>query len=68
MATNLASAVVKDVLTGMPRRTELEVAALMDTCKACEQFRASDKRCAKCGCYLTLKLWMAGQHCPLGKW
>jgi hypothetical protein len=42
-----------------------------DTCKTCPAYRASDKRCSECGCFMEAKTWVAGDPdmlCPLAKW
>lgn len=71
MAVNLAKAAVaetKAVLQGVPPRSEDEVAALLDICRACEHFRHSDQRCSQCGCFMNFKARLRSQHCPVGKW
>lgn len=37
-------------------------------CLGCEFFRKSDERCSKCGCSYHLKLKLATERCPVGKW
>lgn len=69
MAANFASALAKDMGSGMKRRTEEEAHAILDQhCKPCEFYRDSDKRCSKCGCFLAVKTAWKSQHCPIGKW
>jgi len=42
------------------------------TCRACDQWDATalnnTGRCRKCGCSTWVKLRMATERCPLGKW
>ena len=35
---------------------------------ACRKYRASDDRCASCGCYARAKLWLDAVRCPVGLW
>jgi hypothetical protein len=42
--------------------------ARMRTCENCEKFDAKWKRCNSCGCFLVVKLRIAGVKCPLNKW
>jgi glycosyltransferase involved in cell wall biosynthesis len=40
-------------------------------CRACDQFRPSDRRCggvSGCGCFLELKIPLAATSCPVGRW
>lgn len=42
-----------------------------DTCKVCPAFRASDKRCSDCGCFMEAKTWVNADPamlCPQKKW
>jgi hypothetical protein len=45
-----------------------KVSLRMSVCRSCDRFRASDERCAECGCFLALKTHLSNEHCPLGKW
>jgi hypothetical protein len=69
MAENLAQAVVAHVSDGFQKRTESETVEIFNQhCKPCEFYRASDQRCAKCGCFLSTKTAWKSAHCPVGKW
>lgn len=37
------------------------------TCKACDRYSAVTTQCKECGCLMSLKTWMKGNTCPLGK-
>jgi len=36
-------------------------------CEACEHYMAT-KQCAKCFCFMPLKVKIKGAFCPIGKW
>jgi hypothetical protein len=38
------------------------------TCRACPRFDAAAGRCTLCGCYTAVKLTLATEACPEGKW
>ena len=69
MAANLARATVAQLAGRMQTRTDEEARAIVkEHCAPCENYRASDGRCAKCGCFLATKTAWKSQHCPVGKW
>lgn len=69
MAGNLAAATARDVTHGFARLDAPAVAARLAICHACPEYRPSDGRCAKCGCFLMdAKADRPHEHCPLGKW
>lgn len=37
-------------------------------CKTCDEFRSSIKQCKICGCFMPLKVRLAFEECPIGKW
>ena len=41
-----------------------------EVCRAnrCGLYRATDDRCAACGCFLRSKVWLAAARCPRGFW
>lgn len=41
-----------------------------EVCRAnrCGLYRATDDRCAACGCFLRAKVWLAAARCPRGYW
>lgn len=73
MATNAAAAVARTVANIAAGRAVGVSDDVYDkrvaTCKACDQFRHSDGRCAACGCWIILaKAKLASEPCPLSKW
>jgi hypothetical protein len=64
---NLGQALIRAARKGFPVTTESERAARRALCDACPE-RTADDRCRACGCFLTAKLRMASERCPLGKW
>ena len=37
-------------------------------CQACEWYYRSAKQCRQCGCLVNLKVTIAAEECPVGKW
>ncbi len=37
-------------------------------CQRCEFYRRSTKQCSQCGCLVNLKVTIANESCPVGKW
>jgi hypothetical protein len=37
-------------------------------CRQCQFFQAKLMRCLKCGCFLSLKVRLETEHCPINKW
>lgn len=65
-AVSYAKAKTRDLLAGRPRRTHEECARIVrDICEPCEWFRASDRKCSKCGCPVGVKIPLKREHCPL---
>ena len=71
MAANAVAAagrVAAAFASGQPVKVSAEVyEARLATCRACEAYDATQARCTKCGCG-GLKLGLATEKCPLGKW
>lgn len=71
-AVHFAGALTRHALDGCRKRTEDEIAAVLEICKACEKFNGQG--CNVCGCNCSgqqvfmNKLAWASEHCPLGKW
>ena len=40
----------------------------MKACLSCAWYISDTKRCAKCGCVVPLKTYLAEESCPVGKW
>jgi hypothetical protein len=38
------------------------------TCKQCPSHEPGLNRCRECGCFLSLKVQLTTESCPLGKW
>lgn len=69
MGKNFAKAAITHASTGMKNRTEEEANQLVtEFCEKCPHYRPEDKRCTKCGCFLSIKTAWKSQHCPIGKW
>jgi hypothetical protein len=68
---NLAEALVEvaaAAAAGNPVYVPAEVrGARLDACLACPQLVA-ESTCAKCGCNMPLKTWLAALACPEGRW
>jgi len=37
-------------------------------CQKCEYYRRATKQCTLCGCLVNLKVTIADEECPAGKW
>lgn len=73
MAANLSKSLGEEALAvvkGRPAISEEEAQRRFAICQTnqCGQFRASDERCAACGCYLSKKTAWRSQACPKGYW
>jgi uncharacterized paraquat-inducible protein A len=40
----------------------------LSVCKTCDYYSPKQKRCKKCGCFLTHKVQFEVSQCPVGKW
>lgn len=65
-AIKVTSAQLKWAKEGFPVRSKEEIASLKEVCSTCEHF--SQGRCGLCGCYLKVKLRLATESCPDGRW
>jgi len=70
---NYATSLARWVSSGMPQRSDAEVARIYEICRACEHF--ADNQCSLCGCRVSTdgagwrnKIRMATEKCPIGKW
>lgn len=54
--------------SNVPRATDAEAFKRLDICKACPELIALTHQCKKCGCFMNLKVKLAGASCPLNKW
>lgn len=39
----------------------------LEICKLCEFYNKTTTQCSKCGCFMTVKTWISGNTCPIGK-
>jgi glycosyltransferase involved in cell wall biosynthesis len=67
-AANYARAQVRHTLDGRAKADDATVAARLAICGGCDRLRASDRRCAECGCPVEAKAAWRSEACPLGKW
>jgi hypothetical protein len=68
MAKNATKAAVNFVKDGFKRVTEEQYKERIEQCNKNECGQFVNGRCAKCGCFLTLKAWAHSEECPLGFW
>jgi hypothetical protein len=71
-AANLTAALARVAKAAVTAQSILAApstyAARAELCAACELWIPERKRCRKCGCRTDLKLRLAQERCPLGKW
>lgn len=66
------AALARWALAGRPTRDTLQIEQLHAICRVCDHYQAD--RCQVCGCRVTReraitnKLYLATEHCPLGRW
>lgn len=63
----------KDILSGALHGEGVLVSedvynSRMSICNSCEFFRAEDKRCSQCGCFMETKTRFKKTYCPIHKW
>ena len=71
MARNAARAAAAEAsarTAGNPALPDEEIARRLSVCQACANWRGSDSRCSKCGCYTKFKTRLRSSSCPVGKW
>jgi hypothetical protein len=77
MVKNVAVAAASEAKArgaGAAALSDVDAAARLLICRGtdpssrCPELRASDDRCAQCGCYVARKTKWVSQRCPLGKW
>ena len=70
MAANVAGAVFRTTtaaVMGKPiRARQNERDRRWAICSDCPEL--VEGRCQKCGCFMQPKVWLAQEHCPIGKW
>lgn len=52
--------------TGVGAADEATAKKRYDTCMACDKYK--HWRCQECGCFISAKVRVADEKCPLGKW
>lgn len=74
-AVHFATAAAVHAATGAKKRTDDEVAEILEICRGCERYNADNSTCTVCGCRLSdsqnayaNKIRMQTQHCPRQKW
>lgn len=68
-ARRAAQRVLGRALRGQPLRVSSDEARRrLAVCASCNSYRASDKTCAECGCYIAAKARLASEQCPSDKW
>ena len=71
LVRNFAGAVTRWVRAGLPVVRDETFRVRYDTCGGCEHWHPEGNlglgKCDRCGC-ASIKLWMATERCPLGKW
>jgi hypothetical protein len=69
---NATKAVGRVLSNAISRRTVVashdKVEERRSICNTCEFFIEKSGRCAKCGCFLKVKLQLESEHCPENKW
>lgn len=65
-ALAVMTAAAKFALGGMRVLSVEDQAARMKACEGCPHKKGD--MCASCGCILSIKSWMPGEHCPTGRW
>tara|TARA_R100000742_G_C4270986_1_gene89787 strand:- start:23 stop:379 length:357 start_codon:yes stop_codon:yes gene_type:complete len=72
MAKNVAKSLVKtikSVASGDGVSTDDENRSKrLKACLSCSWYIKERQRCAKCGCVVPLKVYLANETCPIGKW
>lgn len=73
MLANVAAAAKRTLgglLRGQPVIAENDLQARRHAiCRdGCQYYAAASDRCAKCGCFLRAKAWLALERCPVGRW
>lgn len=56
------------VKTGTVRAPQEVQAARLAACRKCESYDALSVRCRQCGCFLSAKVTLVAEKCPLGLW
>lgn len=72
MAKNLGGEVIKNVqsvASGNSLKVEdNEANRRKSICYGCQYFHKPQERCTKCGCYMSVKVYLKASNCPIGKW
>lgn len=68
MVKNLVASAIAAIGDGVHRVEPEEYARRIMICAKCENLYPQEFRCAKCGCFMKLKTYLAAWHCPLDKW
>jgi hypothetical protein len=57
-----------DVLALYPLASSEVAADRSKICGGCDRLFKPTWTCKECGCFMKIKVRLAGQHCPLHKW
>lgn len=68
MAGSAVMAAGKWAAAGLPEASQEQLAKRQAECRACDRWDSRAERCLECGCYTQIKLRMATERCPLGRW
>ena len=68
MSKEITKAAAQALTHGIKRVTEQVFQERIGICERCEWYRQSDRRCARCGCFLKFKARLEAWHCPIDKW
>lgn len=60
---------VKSVIDGNELRVNnLVFSVRMEICYGCDMFIEDGERCSECGCFLSVKVSLFAEECPIGMW
>lgn len=65
---NLTVAGGKHLWAGLPEAPAAVQEHRQALCSSCPEYLPDSAACAKCGCYVRIKVQWADSVCPLGKW
>lgn len=67
MVKNFKEAAQRNLTSGFLTVSSTEFEQRLNICNGCIEFK-TNTRCALCGCFLSVKLKLALEHCPVKKW
>ena len=66
-AARLTRSAIRWVTHGLQVTPDAEHFDRSAICALCPAWDARNQRCRECGCY-AVKLWLATEQCPIGRW